>query len=176
MPIQTKLGGLLYLINYALFTGYYGDFTQPRNPGLALPVWDFVELLGRALLGGDIPDDPIWTLLAALSGRSEDEPPGAHFDPPEHESLADWLRDVEQHARERLTAALLADVPGVGATASGALAQILLFRPARIYCTETNVDAVFSLSDLPLSIRMAGLDRDPGWVPAAGRVISFHFE
>ena len=25
-------------------------------------------------------------------------------------------------------------------------------------------------------IRMAGLDRDPGWVPAAGRVISFHFE
>jgi hypothetical protein len=28
---------------------------------------------------------------------------------------------------------------------------------------------------LPLQIRFAGLDRDPGWVPAAGRFITFHF-
>jgi hypothetical protein len=26
-----------------------------------------------------------------------------------------------------------------------------------------------------VSIRIARLDRDPGWIPAAGRYIAFHF-
>jgi hypothetical protein len=25
-------------------------------------------------------------------------------------------------------------------------------------------------------VRLAGLDRDPGWVPAAGRRVAFHYE
>jgi hypothetical protein len=33
----------------------------------------------------------------------------------------------------------------------------------------------FALAELPIEIRIAGLDRDPGWVPAAGRFIAFHF-
>jgi len=32
-----------------------------------------------------------------------------------------------------------------------------------------------SLTELPLEIRLAGLDRDPGWIPAAGRFLAFHF-
>jgi hypothetical protein len=32
------------------------------------------------------------------------------------------------------------------------------------------------LHHLPLSIRLAGLDRNPGWVPASGCDIRFHFE
>jgi hypothetical protein len=32
-----------------------------------------------------------------------------------------------------------------------------------------------SLSQLPLDLRIAGLDRDPGWIPAAGRSVAFHF-
>jgi hypothetical protein len=42
--------------------------------------------------------------------------------------------------------------------------------------TATRVDVVFELKRLPLEVRMAGLDRDPGWVPAAGRFVAFHFE
>ena len=32
------------------------------------------------------------------------------------------------------------------------------------------------LAELPIAIRLAGLDRDPGWIPAAGRSVAFHFE
>jgi len=34
----------------------------------------------------------------------------------------------------------------------------------------------FALAGLPIELRIAGLDRDPSWVPAAGRFINFHFE
>lgn len=40
----------------------------------------------------------------------------------------------------------------------------------------TSVDVYMSLAALPLVIRIAGLDRDPGWIPAAGRTIAFHFQ
>jgi hypothetical protein len=33
----------------------------------------------------------------------------------------------------------------------------------------------FPLAGHPLPLRIAGLDRDPGWLPAAGLAIRFHF-
>ena len=51
---------------------------------------------------------------------------------------------------------------------TGASLQLFVERlPAR--------DLTLSLADLPIELRLAGLDRDPGWVPAAGRYIAFHF-
>jgi len=47
---------------------------------------------------------------------------------------------------------------------------------AQVCVTPTHVDLFFRLADLPIEIRRSGLDRDPGWVPAAGRFIAFHFE
>ncbi|MCK9688552.1 hypothetical protein [Scleromatobacter humisilvae] len=47
---------------------------------------------------------------------------------------------------------------------------------ARVSSRPTWVDVTFSLAALPLAIRLAGLDRDPGWIPAAGRDVRFHFE
>jgi hypothetical protein len=41
--------------------------------------------------------------------------------------------------------------------------------------TATRLDIMLRLDELPIQIRLAGLDRDPGWVPAAGRTIAFHF-
>ena len=35
--------------------------------------------------------------------------------------------------------------------------------------------ARFGLRELPIEVRLSGLDRDPGWVPAAGRFVAFHF-
>jgi hypothetical protein len=32
-----------------------------------------------------------------------------------------------------------------------------------------------SLQDVDLAVRLAGLDRDPGWVPMLGRIVLFHF-
>lgn len=48
--------------------------------------------------------------------------------------------------------------------------------PARIDRRADSVDVGMSLHHLPLSIRLAGLDRNPGWVPASGCDIRFHFE
>jgi hypothetical protein len=48
--------------------------------------------------------------------------------------------------------------------------------PARVSVTTTHLDVVMALSDLPVEVRLAGLDRDPGWVPAAGRSVAFHFD
>jgi hypothetical protein len=53
--------------------------------------------------------------------------------------------------------------------------SLLCGRPARVVLTLTHVDVTFSLDHHPIEIRMSGLDRDPGWIPAAGRYVSFHF-
>lgn len=56
------------------------------------------------------------------------------------------------------------------------LAERLLIHDARIYVTDTHLDVVMSLEALPIDIRLAGLDRDPGWIPSAGKTTRFHFE
>jgi hypothetical protein len=53
---------------------------------------------------------------------------------------------------------------------------LLLQQPARIQTSATHVRVFFSLAQHPLEIRLAGLDRDPGWVPAAGRNFTFYYE
>jgi hypothetical protein len=42
--------------------------------------------------------------------------------------------------------------------------------------TATHVDVLFQLAGLPVEVRLSGLDRDPGWVPAAGRFVAFRYE
>jgi hypothetical protein len=56
------------------------------------------------------------------------------------------------------------------------IAEFICCRYARVRATDTHLDVFFRLSDLSFEIRFAGLDRDPGWVPAAARFIVFHFE
>ncbi|MGA2829027.1 MAG: hypothetical protein ABSF03_23275 [Streptosporangiaceae bacterium] len=50
-----------------------------------------------------------------------------------------------------------------------------LAAPGRVQVTGTHVDVVLSLQDVDLAVRVAGLDRDPGWVPLLGRIVLFHF-
>jgi hypothetical protein len=52
---------------------------------------------------------------------------------------------------------------------------LLCRRPARIALTLTHIDVTFALDHHPIELRMAGLDRDLGWIPAAGRYVVFHF-
>jgi hypothetical protein len=40
---------------------------------------------------------------------------------------------------------------------------------------RTHVDVEIDIEAIDLSARVAGLDRDPGWVPELGRVVTFHF-
>lgn len=251
---ETEYGGALFLVNLGLFLDLYGDFSQPAKPGIELPIWDFVALLGEALTGEDIRLDPLWALLADLTGRSVEEAPGLHFRPAldwrmpvgwlnpfakDHQwawsrrsnRLQVWhpagfcvldLRGTGRDSEDALdvelapyrSANLCADVThcsapssvlglkrahmvppalrrwcrwlapyvyvrlakALGTTAGEALGSLVCRLPARLCVTPTHLDAHFALADLPIEIRLAGLDRDPGWLPAAGRYVRFHFE
>jgi hypothetical protein len=158
--VHTELGGLFYLLNVAIALGYYGDFTAPRYRNLEVSIWDFVDIVGRALVRRDI-DDPVWSLIAGLAGRAADEAP-------DRRSVR-RIRPLVAAVRTRLAAAL-------GCRTRAALVRMVLLHRAQVLSTATHLDIVFSLAELPIEIRMSGLDRDPGWIPAADRIVAFHFE
>ncbi|MGO9428665.1 hypothetical protein [Rhodoblastus sp.] len=85
-------------------------------------------------------------------------------------ALARWLSLVVPFVRRRLARSL-----GVEPDPER-LAQALLRRRGRLYVTSTHVDLVMPLNAVSVPVRLSGLDRDPGWLPAFGRVILFHFE
>jgi len=187
LTVETSFGGVFCLINLALYLELYGDFSEPLKPGIALSPWDFVALVGEGLVGERIHDDPLWPLLAQLAGRDEGVPPGRDFHPPvgwrfqmmerwgyaepsapvqfETAPFIEWLMP---YVRQRLMQAL-------GLDQEHELAQILCEHHATVQVTGTHVDVMLSLADLPIAVRYAGLDRNPGWIPAAGRFIAFHF-
>jgi hypothetical protein len=195
----TRFGGLFYLINVGIFLELYGDFTAPAKPGISLPIWDFVAAIGERFVGTRVHADPVWPMLAGLAGREEDDAPGCNFEPPaewripeawldpfppgtvwrrsrtprrrlESRSRFDgWLDQLVVYLRARLALALrLPDRRAIG--------RVLIEHDARVFLTNSELHVVLSLADLPLAIRLSGLDRDPGWVPAAGRRVAFEFE
>jgi hypothetical protein len=184
--IETEFGGVFYLVNFGLYAGLYEDFTSPRQTGIDLPLWDFLALAGERLVGERLRRDPVWMLLAQLAGRDEAEEPGLGFNAPEDwrlpeewsvggddgapagASAAQWTEWLAPHLRSRLRGALGCD--------DDELARLLIERQARVEVSATHMDVRMSLNELPIEIRLAGLDRNPGWVPAAGRFIAFHFD
>jgi hypothetical protein len=83
--------------------------------------------------------------------------------------LQRWLGWLMPYVRARLARAL-------GLVSPAELGQLLCARAARVFVTAARLDVNLALAELPIAVRLAGLDRDPGWVPAAGRFIAFHFE
>ncbi|MDX6475106.1 MAG: hypothetical protein QOH95_617 [Gaiellaceae bacterium] len=152
-PVATGLGGLLFLVGVAQRLGLYADFTEPAAPGLALDPWRFVALVGAALVDLEHQrEDPIWALLAELARGDDERLPSDELDL-HTASVREWLEtNVELTPPE------------------------MLERPALVYADDTRVDAVFALVGHPIELRLAGIDIDPGWIPAAGRGLYFHFE
>ena len=198
-PVVTRFGGLFYLINVGIFLELYGDFTSPAKPGIALSIWDFIAAVGERLVGTRLRADPVWPMLARLAGREDDDAPGRDFEPPadwripaawldpfppgtlwrrsrmprtrlQPASRFDrWLDHLMLYLRARLGLALcLPDRRSIG--------RVLIACDARVFLTDSELHVSFSLAHLPLAIRLSGLDRNPGWVPAAGRHVAFEFE
>ena len=80
-----------------------------------------------------------------------------------------WLERLAAYVEARLRLAL-------GQESAGAASRLLCALHARVTATATHVDVFMSLADLPVEVRLSGLDRDPGWLPAAGRFVAFHFD
>jgi hypothetical protein len=79
-----------------------------------------------------------------------------------------WLKNLAEYLEKRLYLALNPVTPR-------ALNALLFERRASVRISATHLEITFSLADLPLEIRFAGIDRDPGWIPAAGKFVYFHF-
>ncbi|MBT9491860.1 MAG: hypothetical protein IV107_05840 [Paucibacter sp.] len=153
---NTRHGGLFFLLNAALALGLYGDFTQPRHRGLACSPWRLLLLAGQAWAGPGWRRDPLRRRLIARSAGSH-EPLPLPLWPRLHARLAEALGDHE-------------DLP------ARAHIRRMLALPARLQDRGERLDIFYPLARLPLAVRLAGLDRDPGWIPAAGCDIRFHFD
>jgi hypothetical protein len=162
LQTETEFGGLFYLINLGIYLGLYGDFTTPAKPGIDVNIWDFVALVGRELIGERVEENPVWTLLQRLSGRTEGEDPGTL-------QVRVWLDGLMPYICTRLRSAL-------GLTPTEDPGSMVCEQHARITVTPAHIDVFCALADLPIELRIAGLDRDPGWLPGAGRFIHFHFD
>ena len=84
--------------------------------------------------------------------------------------LACWLESTLSCLRAWLASALELD-----SRSYEAVVDTLLRVPGRVFATATHVDLVTTLEQARPRVRRAALDLDPGWLPAYGRVVQFHF-
>jgi hypothetical protein len=93
---ETKIGGVLFLINLIQQTGLPDCFDEEFSLSQHIGGWGLVELLGKALLGPmgeDFHDDPLWAMLQRLDGRTQGELPGASLPPiNEYRMPVEWLQ------------------------------------------------------------------------------------
>ena len=78
-----------------------------------------------------------------------------------------WLNLLGLYLSARLARAL-----GVDAVDAP---DLICRHPAVLEARDGALDIHLALADLPLVVRIAGLDRDPGWIPAVGLKPTFHF-
>jgi hypothetical protein len=147
--VHSACGGVWYLLNLMDALGW---FAAPLSP------WLLLAALARRLLH-DAKPDPLWALLAELSE--------ARGDPHNLSAAAGWLDAGRFDTAWAWLAAHLEQPDALPAK---------LMQPAQLFITRTHIDILFSLEQIDLDLRRAGLDRDPGWVAALARVVTFHFE
>src|SRR5262249_12238050 len=128
-----------------------------------------LTLIAGQLIGDAFATDPLSTLFANLAGRNGEEPPGRYFQPDGGELLTDWVERNCRQIDQRLSAALAIDDPAT-------LHTFVLNHIALVETGALPLDVHFNLATHPIELRMAGLDRDSGWVPAGGRSIYFHYD
>lgn len=195
IALASSYAGSLELVNLAIAMGWFDDFTDGRASADAtsLAFWNFLWLVTLRLVGPRFRRDPLSGLYARLSVDSghvrrpsgvtrwayppifpkgaravtvQDRRFGGDPSPPqsEHYSLDGAVRNI----RKRLKASLR--VP-----TTERACRLLLFQPGRVVLSPGRLDVHLSLELLPIEIRLAGLDRNPGYIPAAARIVEFHY-
>ena len=56
-----------------------------------------------------------------------------------------------------------------------AAGRFVIAQPARIFASAGEIVVVHALDRHPVEIRLAGLDRDPGFLPSVGQKLRFVF-
>jgi hypothetical protein len=160
--VESAYAGAFFLINVAIDLGLYSHGITMVDE-LELSVWRFVETVARELLIDYDPDDTLWGLLLSFArpaAEATETNPEPDLSQEEHEQL---IARVRSRLAELLDG--LEDPAGV-----------LICRRGRVVRSPGHLDVRFPLNSHPIEIRAARLDRNPGWVPAAGVHVGFHFD
>jgi hypothetical protein len=120
---------------------------------------------GFAVLDVAVAGDP----EAQLAREAERYLPTSFAQSAEDCTGADWPELLASFVRARIHRAIRASDPDASVERVARL-------PAAVRVTETHLEVHARLADLPIETRLAGLDRNPGWIPATGRFIAFYFE
>ncbi len=163
--LLSRQAPLLFIVNALLEDGLYPDFTRPRDPGLPVPLWALLAALAQAWW---LPGDPLHAALAERGGdwvapACMPDAPGASAGP-----WAQWLPAYARSLRRRLCRRL-------GLRAAQWPRALTLAHPARLWLSEAEWVAEFDLAGHDVTWRLAGLDRDPGWLPSTGCSLRFQF-
>jgi hypothetical protein len=147
------------------------SFVDSRLAGVCYLLPLMLRLSGAAGRGGS---EPSWTELTAFSRRVLR--PRRHARRRAADPLWGVLATLAQDNRETGRRTPAPWWPEAGDfLARHEVGPSQLMTPGRIAVTRTHVDVVFTLDQIDLRVRGAGLDHDPGWVPSLGRIVSFHF-
>ncbi len=149
---ESEFAGLFFVLGALQTLGWIPDFTRPLDPGIGMAPLEYLARLGAHRFGKRFLDDPLreWMSQRFPSNRIGEPPPG--------------LAELES----RIASAL--DMRARKAI------HVLCRRRAKVATSESRVDVFHRLDRHPLEIRMAGLDRDPGWIPGTNLDFRFHFE
>ncbi|MEZ4771289.1 MAG: hypothetical protein R2844_23080, partial [Caldilineales bacterium] len=136
---------------------------EPPGAGLAVPATFTLPASWLRLIDGraaeSVDQANLWSDEATLP---------EHVESALSPAAAWWLRGTLPFVRT-----LLSSLPGLAA--ADGLPETLLLRSGQVRATRTHLDLYLPLDAASLPVRQSGLDLDPGWVPALGRVVQFHF-
>ena len=146
--VESRFATLFYAVNLMTWLDLPRvDGPEPESG------WAVLEALARSLLPtGPTTEqqDPIWGILAELDGRDPPTPTPVRLG-----ALTHQLNGLLDRHR---------------------LAPEVFAQPGTLVVGRTHIDVVLGLHQIDLAARSCGLDQDPGWVPALGRIIAFHFD
>jgi hypothetical protein len=146
--VESRFATLFYAVNLMTWLDLPRvDGPEPESG------WAVLEALARSLLPtGPTTEqqDPIWGILAELDGRDPPTPTPVRLG-----ALTHRLHGLLDRHR---------------------LAPDVFAQPGTLVVGRTHIDVVLGLHQIDLAARSCGLDQDPGWVPALGRIIAFHFD
>jgi hypothetical protein len=170
--LTSPWAGLLFLLRTAGSAGLPGrvfDHPALRDKGVRWAIHHAVRALS-AVPG----DDPA---LLALSGLGVEEGAALRSEPePTHTQLSELLRlahDWRRHTAELLRAAQRPGSPDVD---DRALFIELICRRGQICATRGWIRVILPADAADVTVRAAGLDLDPGWVPWLGVVVEYRYE
>lgn len=194
--ISTRVAGVFFLINAVEKLRFFDMLTEHFRVGSSIGGWEWLTILARCLIprrDRHLANDPLFAALRSLEPSDQPAPmfrgshsytlppswragawrgssrrgglgAGATGDP----ELDRFLRFVLPFLRWRLGRALSLE-PGEE------IADELLARDGEVAIAASHIDVRMPLDQVRLSVRLSGLDANPGFVPALGRVITFHF-